>query len=348
MDPAKSGEEAGRGLAAAALAAAEGFEFRTFLCGTRPPPDLGEREADAFRKGANRGLTLALDAAWGGTRTVDLRAPEASFHVRFPGGTVTLEFAPLAVAGRYRKHSRSLPQTPFHCRECRGRGCRACGGSGRLVPGSVAELVLPALVEASGATGGTFHGCGREDVDVRMLGTGRPFAVLLESPRRRTMDLAACAARANAAAAGAAEFLDLAPSSREAMRLLTSVHPAKRYRARVEVEGGATAEDAALLARTLTGARIEQRTPERVAGRRADLVRPRTVLGAEAALLPDGALELSLRTEGGTYVKELISGDGGRTVPSVSSLLGRPARCVVLDVLEIESAETAEKGDGRN
>ncbi len=329
--------DAARALLPAALAVVEGIEFRTFLCGATSPAGLAPGDADAWRKEFNRALGKALEALWGGERTVEFRRPELTL-VHRGGEAFEAEPAPLFVLGRYRKHSRALPQTPFHCRTCRGRGCAACAGSGRLVPGSVAELIVPVLVEAAAAAGGSFHGCGREDVDVRMLGEGRPFVVALERPRRRTLDLGAVAARADAAARGAAEFLGLVPATREDLRRVTTTHPPKRYRARVEVEGGAREEDAAAISRGLAGTVLEQRTPERVSARRADLVRPRRVLEAAARLLPDGALELEVLAEGGTYVKELVSGDEGRTRPSVASLLGRPARCATLDVLGFQTS----------
>lgn len=46
-------------------------------------------------------------------------------------------------------------------------------------------------------------------------------------------------------------------------------------------------------------------------------------------------LELVVRCQGGLYVKELISGDGGRTTPSVSEILGCGARCTELDVIAV-------------
>jgi tRNA pseudouridine synthase 10 len=46
-------------------------------------------------------------------------------------------------------------------------------------------------------------------------------------------------------------------------------------------------------------------------------------------------LELRVRTSGGLYVKELISGDAGRTQPSVAGLLGTEAECAELDVAAI-------------
>jgi len=350
MDAAKSGADAGRAAAAAALRACEGWEFRTFLCGTRPPPGLPAAEADAFRRAANRALGVALEEAWRGERTVEFTRPEAHLTASYPSGAVEVATIPLPVYGRYRKHSRSLAQTPFHCPECRGgrgrrgrpRGpCAACGGTGRLVPGSVAEFVLPLLVEAAGAEDGAFQGCGREDADVRMLGRGRPFVVTLRRPRRRALDLEAIRLRADAAAAGAADFPLLRAIGPDAAAAVPATHPPKRYRARVEVEGGASAEDAARLAEGLRGATLAQRTPARVARRRADLVRERRVLDAAARRLEEGAIDLEVRTEGGTYVKEMISGDDGRTAPSASSILGRPCRCVELDVLEVELEDPA-------
>jgi len=42
-----------------------------------------------------------------------------------------------------------------------------------------------------------------------------------------------------------------------------------------------------------------------------------------------------IKCEGGLYVKELISGDNGRTVPSFSSVLNTKALCLSLDVLYV-------------
>jgi hypothetical protein len=50
---------------------------------------------------------------------------------------------------------------------------------------------------------------------------------------------------------------------------------------------------------------------------------------------PDGALDLRVLCQHGTYVKEWISGDEERTTPSLAKLLGVPSKCRVLDVEEI-------------
>jgi len=44
---------------------------------------------------------------------------------------------------------------------------------------------------------------------------------------------------------------------------------------------------------------------------------------------------IELRTESGTYIKEFVSGDGGRTNPSVAGILQVPCRCVELDVMAV-------------
>ena len=53
----------------------------------------------------------------------------------------------------------------------------------------------------------------------------------------------------------------------------------------------------------------------------------------------DGGLRVRLKTEHGTYVKEVLSGEDGRTEPSLSSLLDLPCRCVELDVIALLDAE---------
>jgi tRNA pseudouridine synthase 10 len=91
----------------------------------------------------------------------------------------------------------------------------------------------------------------------------------------------------------------------------------------------------------MEGCVLDQRTPKRVAHRRADKIRKRSVISVSeiAVEIVDGVpeVEVNLRCESGTYVKETVHGDGGRTNPSVSGLL--EARCEVmwLDVADIHA-----------
>ena len=51
--------------------------------------------------------------------------------------------------------------------------------------------------------------------------------------------------------------------------------------------------------------------------------------------LDSKTLELVIECEGGLYIKELISGDENRSQPSVTEILGTGAKCVQLDVLDV-------------
>jgi tRNA U54 and U55 pseudouridine synthase Pus10 len=83
---------------------------------------------------------------------------------------------------------------------------------------------------------------------------------------------------------------------------------------------------------------IAQRTPLRVLHRRAPAVRQRHILtGSVVERVDDHYFRLRLSTDAGTYVKEFVHGDLGRTVPSASSML--QCRTDILE-LDCEGVET--------
>lgn len=255
--------------------------------------------------------------------------------------------AKVFVEGRYRKLTRDLPQTVFHCPECKGhprrrRGCAKCEGFGKLTRDSVQELVGWVLGKGFGTRKHKFHGSGREDVDVRMLGRGRPFVLELINPSVAQPDLAALEALVNERNEGRLEVEGLHFSEKERVRVLKEGKHAKRYTARVRIDEGTLEDDAvdsALSQRVV----LQQQTPSRVAHRRADKVRERWVQLEAVERLDDGDLQVTVLTEHGTYVKEFISGEVGKTAPSLGELLGGLAcTCVELDVLEILQEDGAE------
>ena len=76
---------------------------------------------------------------------------------------------------------------------------------------------------------------------------------------------------------------------------------------------------------------IQQSTPLRVLHRRAAAVRSRHVLTLSARWVNEHWFGLHLSTTAGTYVKELVHGDCGRTCPSISSILGCKTDIIALD-----------------
>ena len=65
------------------------------------------------------------------------------------------------------------------------------------------------------------------------------------------------------------------------------------------------------------------------------MVRVKHVLDLSYEIINDKTFNMRIKTEGGLYIKELISGDGGRSNPNVSEILGVNAACAQLDVIEV-------------
>lgn len=73
-----------------------------------------------------------------------------------------------------------------------------------------------------------------------------------------------------------------------------------------------------------------------VYGRRTLCVRKRTVYGMQAQFISPHFITLDLTTQAGTYIKEFVHGDLGRTRPNLGEILGCEADILQLDVLAIE------------
>ena len=323
------------------------IELDTYLFGVRLPPRLEEMEAffderfpsdegESLKHAFNRVVGKAFEARLERPATVGFTAPDVSFVIDLASDALRVHVASLYVYGRYRKLARGIPQTKWPCRRCRGRGCASCGFTGKQYPESVEEWIAAPLLEAAGVEAAHLHGAGREDIDARMLGDGRPFVLEVLAPRRRTLDLPSLREDVNDRAAGKVEVSPLSFVDRRTVALLKGLHATKRYRALVEFEEPVSSErlDEALSA--LCG-EIEQRTPHRVSHRRADRVRRRRLISASGGVDSSRRAVLEFEGEGGLYIKELVSGDGGRTNPNLSGRLGVDAVVTELDVLEVLS-----------
>ena len=193
------------------------------------------------------------------------------------------------------------------------------------------ELIGRRMLPAFQAKTGSFHGAGREDLDVLMLGRGRPFVYEVVGARKFDVDLEALRQEIVERAEGAIELDPFVPVERARVPYWKQTNFDKVYR--VEVVCEAAPED--LAKAQAFGGIITQRTPQRVAHRRADLERERMVQVLSLDRLEDLRLQLRVQCQHGTYVKEWVSSDDGRTNPSLSSLLGVECRCDLLDVEDV-------------
>ncbi|WP_333787497.1 tRNA pseudouridine(54/55) synthase Pus10 [Methanomethylovorans sp.] len=328
-----------------AVAALDGLEYSSFLVGTKVSGLLSENEeilwsecsiahAEQLKTEMNREVGKLIASRTG--KVVDFEKPEIVVMLGLATETLSLQIRSLYIEGRYKKLIRGIPQTRWPCRNCKGRGCEKCSFTGKQYPESVDELIKKDVIDVASAADTAFHGAGREDIDALMLGNGRPFVVEAISPRIRTIDLKQLQEAINAHAGGKVEVHGLQVVSKDVVEKLKSAHADKVYNLKVTFTDPVSKEELISALESLSGAEIQQRTPQRVSHRRADLIRKRYVhvielLGWEA----DHAI-VRVSCEGGLYVKELVSGDEGRTVPSLTGILCKQATVAELDVVNVD------------
>ena len=320
------------------------IEYNNFLIGTKIDKEILSRDEELteklgidvenIKKELNRELGLILEDSLG--VEVDFENPEIIINVNYKPEkpTIYLMFNPIFIEGRYRKLVRGIPQTKWPCRKCKGKGCEACNFTGKQYIETVEEFISEPALEMCRGKSAKFHGAGREDIDVRMLGSGRPFVLELREPKTRTIDLEELENKVNNGSKGKVEIQDLKYTyrKRKAEIKVSSPDTYKVYRAEVELDEDIKKED---LIKLDTLDIIEQRTPNRVSHRRADKVRERKVFNIESEFINSKHIILTIKGQGGLYIKELISSDEGRSNPSVSSVLGVNALCTQLDVIEV-------------
>ncbi len=320
------------------------YEYNTFHVGTIVRGELAEKEeilwnkckivqAEPLKAEINREIGKLLQHKTG--KKVELMRPDIVVLIDLEREEARLQVNSIFIYGRYRKLMRGIPQTHWPCRNCRGLGCERCNFTGKMYMESVEELIAPKVLEASGGCEVIFHGAGREDIDARVLGRGRPFVLEVRGPKVRSFDLKAVEQAINSYAAGKVEVQELRFVEKTAVEIIKNRDADKLYRVKVIFDQAISEEKLKIALGSLIKSTIEQRTPQRVLHRRVDKIRRRKVLEAQIKEFKGNEALLEIRCEGGLYVKELISGDGGRTKPSLSELLGVEASAVALDVIEV-------------
>jgi len=320
-------------------------EFSTFLIGIELPVSVAERE-DEFKAAFNVGYSESIKHEFARTlgksvesetgKTVEFGKPDMMIIINPFRESVKLQVNPLFIAGRYKKLVRDIPQSKWFCSSCRGKGCQKCGGTGLMYPESVEAFVSKPVLDAAEGSESSFHASGREDIDARMLGTGRPFVVEISKPRKRSLDLNALEEAINTGAKDKVQVSKLRFTNRDLVRKLKkSENAQKEYRALVAFEKDISEDDMRQIEEKLNGFTVRQQTPLRVVHRRADLTRERYIYKLKVKKIAPKEALMEVRCQGGLYIKELVSGDEGRTVPSVAGLLNNSAKVTKLDVLKV-------------
>jgi tRNA pseudouridine synthase 10 len=332
------------------------YAFATYQTGTKVPPLLEEndellREDAGLDPDAGERMKSEINREVGkrlGQRTgaeVDFERPDVLVLLDLATDELEVQVNSAFVYGRYRKLQRDIPQTKWPCNDCggtglkRGASCDGCGGSGYRYDESVEQLSAPVVLDAMDGDEAVFHGAGREDVDALMLGTGRPFVIEVKQPRVRDVDAAELEAEINDFADGKVEVEGLRLATHDMVERVKELDASKTYRMEVAFDAPVTEDALADALDTLDGATIHQDTPQRVAHRRADVTRTRQVYEISGGLDDPEHATIDVHGAGGLYVKELVSGDEGRTDPSLAGLLDTGAVVTALDVLEVEGED---------
>ncbi|KAG8014529.1 putative tRNA pseudouridine synthase Pus10 [Nibea albiflora] len=195
------------------------------------------------------------------------------------------------VAGRYNKFCRSLPQTPW-----------VIDGERRM-ESSVEELIAEAILSSFRASGFNFSSSGREDVDVRTLGNGRPFAMELLNPHRSRLNKVEMKQLQETInkSSDKIRVRDLQIVTREAMGRMKEgeEEKTKSYTALIWTQKPIQSEDISFIddIKDLT---LDQKTPLRVLHRRALAVRQRVIHSMNTRYLDSHHFYLGLKTQAGT------------------------------------------------
>ena len=321
------------------------YEFDTFLIGSKIDEDIVEREKELWdfissedfepiKMEINREVGKILEEKLG--KTVDFEKPDITVIVDTAFDVVNLQIRPLFIYGRYKKFERGIPQTKWPCRICRGKGCNSCNYTGKMYETSVEELISKKALKRTKGNDESFHGCGREDIDALMLGSGRPFVLEIKNPKKRTIDLAILTSEINSYTKDRVEISNLRFSDRKEIARIKNAEFQKTYYIIIEGEKPIKKEKLKEVAQILQGKTIKQLTPTRVAHRRANKIRERKIYNCELESVEGSIARLTIETQSGTYIKELVSGDSGRTTPNISEMIGIPCKVKELDVIEIK------------
>ena len=320
-----------------------GIEFDTFLVGSKIDKSIQKRDeefsekfdltVETIKKEVNRLIGLGIWEIY--DKEAEFESQDIVFNIDLVDEPkVNIQINPLYIEGKYNKLKRGIPQTKWPCTKCKGRGCEECNFTGKQYPESVEELISEHFLKLTKGREAKFHGAGREDIDVLMLGSGRPFVLEIKEPKIRKLDLQKLEDEINKINEGKTSYhnLHVCERRRKAEIKQSSPDTYKVYSALVKCD---EAFDKDKLEELTKLNEIHQQTPLRVLRRRADKVRIKHVLDLSYDIIDEKTFNMCIKTEGGLYIKELISGDEGRSHPNVGEILGVNAICEQLDVIEV-------------
>lgn len=249
--------------------------------------------------------------------------PDVRIIYRVDTGRIDKLVSSLYLYGKYNKLKRGIRQTKKE------------GANEESVEGLIERILIRELGTKNSKA--ILHGSGREDIDVLMLGEGRLFIMELTNPKKRELsqsEIESINEKINRENEGKIKVSFSRVVPKGLVEVIKRAKFDKEYEAIVKLDKPIDKNELKLLPNSVI---LMQRTPKRVLIRRADKIRKRKIKSLSYEWIDEKTIKLHIVSQSGTYIKEFISGDDGRTKPSISSLLKRNAICEQLNVLSIHS-----------
>lgn len=270
--------------------------------------------------------------------------------------SASVSVAPVVFAGSYNKFSRVVSQTPWFVDAPSAAAglagaVRADDGGAENVDTfgrrkrtalSVEDVAAAGIHKVLQPDKVTFTAGGREDVDVRMLGKGRPFVIevinskvvppLIDEGMLQSMRVIAASKSSSVA------LHDFRIVHKEYFTQMRSFESEKKkcYRCVVWTRRDIGKEELITKLEEPEGFMLKQKTPLRVLHRRTQAVRERQIFEARVTrVVSPNFFVMDVVAAAGTYIKEFVHGDHGRTLPNVAQLLDCDVDIVQLDVTDI-------------
>ncbi len=297
------------------------MEFETFLVGVKMSDSLvmneealwekmGMKYSEPIKSEINRELGEMI--AEGAGKTADQEKPDILIIFDLEKRETEIFSNSLFVYGEYKKFARGLPQTK----------------SPRYKQ-TVQNIIAKPFMKVTSTSSHILHALGREEKEARCL-VWRPFILELKQPIKRKVDTGRIKKEINRGKEVKVRGLRI--SDKKEVSLLKSKRPFKVYRVVVDFERKV---DKAENVKKLVGV-IKQRTPKRILTSKPDKTKNKKVKSIKWKMINNKRYLFKIIAESGMYLKELVSGDSGRTSPSISKVLGNQAEVREFDLIGLE------------
>lgn len=307
------------------LEKSSGYSFKTFSIGATIKPSIADRDDFIRSQYKLRGIdsiktdiTKEMGKLYSKKtkKTIDHIDPDVTFTINFKEELCDLRSKSVTFSGRYLKSERGLPQKQNPCDNCSGKGCRACDFHGISGYDSVEGAISKSLFQKFGGTAAKFTWIGGEDKSSLVLGSGRPFFVKVQNPRRQK-------AKFPDVAVGPIRIVDLKPVCESPKKPL-------RFNSVIRVKISTESQVDSKMLRKLKDLTTCPVVIYEKSGKRSK----KKIFDVKYKRNSKNLLTLIVKAEGGLPIKRFVVGDG--VTPAISTVLDAQCKCIEFDFLQIK------------